>query len=70
MKTCLLVGAGAEEGMPYNVPSGRDFIWRTCYTKNDDLYAALREFYTPRLAKAEKRGSLPKTYQDLFLYEP
>lgn len=67
----LLVGAGAERPEPFNLPSGKDYTWSTCYTSNERLYSALRDYYQPKLPNKNVTDSLlPKTYQALFLYEP
>lgn len=65
-KLTLLVGAGAECAEPYDLPIGDGFTWDTCFTKNEDLYKALGEYYEPRLPKSG--SGLPHKYQDAFLY--
>ena len=59
---CLLVGAGAESA--YGLPTGNQFTWETCYTKNAQLYAALGEYYSARLGSER----LPNRYERQFLY--
>lgn len=66
---CLLVGSGAEAGIPFNLPIGNAFTWKTCYTKNTALYKALDAFYGARLPKKSGERDLPLKYQGLFLYE-
>ena len=64
----LLVGAGAECIEPYKLPIGDGFTWDTCFTKNEDLYKALEEYYTPKLSRSG--SGFPHKYQDAFLYSP
>lgn len=69
MSKTLLVGAGAEIDY-FGLPSGKQFVFDTCYHSNMPLYKALDSFYEQRLSgKAESRNEkAPKTYQPLFLY--
>ena len=68
-ETTLLVGAGAECSEPFNLPSGKDFVWETCYTQKDALYEALQKFYENRFAgEIGKKRYAPRTYQANFLY--
>lgn len=59
---CLVVGAGAEAS--FGLPTGNQFTWETCYTKNRKLYQALADFYRGRL-NSER---LPNNYENQFLY--
>ena len=69
MVASILIGAGAEVSAPYRVPGGQEFTWATCYTRNAELYEALKKYYAPILESSKKEAHLPRKYQDAFLYE-
>ena len=68
----LLVGAGAEYAAPFSLPSGKQFVFDTCYYSNSSLYGALEEFYRGRLSNSDNssESKAPAKYQPLFLYTP
>ncbi len=63
-KPAIFVGAGAEGPGQFDLPIGADFTCKTCYTKNIELYNALRSFYKDRLSSER----LPDRYEARFLY--
>lgn len=69
MVASILIGAGAEVGVPYMIPCGKDFTWATCYTSNSKLYKALGQYYATILESPNRNACLPRKYQDTFLYE-
>ncbi len=48
----LLVGAGAETIEPFGLPSGKRYVFDTCYFVNKELYSALCAFYRGRYCVA------------------
>lgn len=66
----ILVGAGAETPKPFGLPSGKRFVFDTCYRSDEKLHAALKEFYANRLSNRKNKTYAPSSYQPLFLYSP